>query len=339
MAVGSGTTTTTSPRSVADATRFTSNTPHAAAKSTPLPNSSSSSPSASPSSSQPIPRTSARSVPLGVRGGGPSVPGSGGSGGRPETIDERVRRLRAAHLAAKQHDVSRMDRIIGKSRRFFDAAHRFTVMGLIAFSGLALLGSVYAAADMMMYNRKRRDEFFSLQKQLREDSLEAARLAYMTGNATPEQISLVENATEEAKKAGLSLPAILSAPQPAAPVGGREGVVLEKLRQNAAAAGSEEDESEGIAAGGQKKKGGITGWLFGGLKKEEARYTENDETLSADDKRWRTTTTTTTEELRDKAKAAFETERDNQRKGGPLDQVGLAKNGADETPKKKGWLW
>lgn len=51
-------------------------------------------------------------------------------------MEERVRRLRAAHLAAKQHSVSKMDKVIGSSRRLFDAAHKFTVMGLIGFSGM-----------------------------------------------------------------------------------------------------------------------------------------------------------------------------------------------------------
>ena len=52
-----------------------------------------------------------------------------------ESIEERVRRLRAAHLAAKQHDVSRFDRVAAMARRYFDAAHKFTVLGLIGFSG------------------------------------------------------------------------------------------------------------------------------------------------------------------------------------------------------------
>lgn len=70
-------------------------------------------------------------------GGGGGGGGGGGVGAsvRQETMEERVRRLRAAHLAAKQHSVSRMDRVIDGSRRLFDAAHKFTVMGLIGFSG------------------------------------------------------------------------------------------------------------------------------------------------------------------------------------------------------------
>ncbi|KAI8944071.1 hypothetical protein F4801DRAFT_267376 [Xylaria longipes] len=291
-----------SPRSVADATRFTSNRPHANAKSASSPSVAS---QQQQQQQQALPR---RAIPQ-------------------ETMEERVRRLRAAHLAAKQHNVSRMDQVIGGSRRLFDAAHKFTVMGLIGFSGIALLVTVYATADMMMYNRKRRNEFFALQKQLKEDSLEAARLAYMTGTATDEQVALVEDATARAKEAGITLPSILSVPQSPAPAGGREPTTTAEHV-------GEEDAQQG------KKRGGITGLLFGGLKRE-------DDVQTADD-RWRspsTTTTTTTENvgdaLRDKAKAAFETERDNQRRGGPLDQVGhdAAAAAAEGSGKKKGWLW
>ncbi|KAI0467580.1 hypothetical protein F4859DRAFT_238090 [Xylaria cf. heliscus] len=287
--------TSSSPRSVADATRFTSNRPHASTKS------SSSNAAAQQQQQQQQQQTlSRRTMPQ-------------------ETMEERVRRLRAAHLAAKQHSVSRMDQVIGSSRRLFDAAHKFTVMGLIGFSGIALLVTVYATADMMMYNRKRRNEFFAMQTQLKEDSLEAARLAYMTGTATDEQVALVEDATAKAKEAGVTLPSILSAPQSPAPAGGREPT----------AAAADRGATE-------QKKDGVTGWLFGGLKKEDDVHTADD--------RWRstaaTTTTTTTDNvadaLRDKAKTAFETERDNQRRGGPLDQVGLD---ADGGSKKKGWLW
>ncbi|KAI0155210.1 hypothetical protein GGR57DRAFT_464566 [Xylariaceae sp. FL1272] len=296
------------PRSVADATRFTSNTPHAATKSTP-PNAT----PKTPSQTRPPPRPLRR--PAGAPAAGPNV--------TQETMEERVRRLRAAHLAAKQHDVSKMDKIIGSSRRFFDAAHKFTVMGLIGFSGLALLVTVYATADMMIYNRKRRNEFFAQQRQFKEDSLEAARLAYMTGSATPEQIALVEDATSKAKEAGIALPSLLSTPRAA--VSGAETSIFpgESMTET-----SLEPET---------KKSGVTGWLFGGLKKEEQ---------STNDERWKSTPSTTSttpsdvaENLRDKAKAAFDSERDNQRKGGPLDQLGVDKTTTTDAGKKKGWLW
>ncbi|KAI1750708.1 hypothetical protein F4782DRAFT_532199 [Xylaria castorea] len=292
-----------SPRSVADATRFTSNRPHANTKPASSPNVA----AAQQQQPQALPR---RTIPQ-------------------ETMEERVRRLRAAHLAAKQHSVSRMDRVIADSRRLFDAAHRFTVMGLIGFSGIALLVTVYATADMMMYNRKRRNEFFAVQKQMKQDSLEAARLAYMTSTATDEQIALVEDATAKAKEAGVALPPILSSPQ--SPAGWETTTTTTPTTAAAAAVGDETQQQ-------QKKGGGVSGWLFGGLKRE-------DDVQTADD-RWRSTTTTTTtsqenvgDTFHDKAKAAFESERDNQRRGGTLDQVGLDDAAAAEgSGKKKGWF-
>ncbi|KAI1298376.1 hypothetical protein F5Y03DRAFT_398161 [Xylaria venustula] len=321
---------TSSPRTVAEATRFTSNTPHA--------NTKSSTPSSSPNVS-----SASSSIPRRVGAGA----GAGAGSAIPqETMEERVRRLRAAHLAAKQHSVSRMDQVIGSSRRLFDAAHKFTVMGLIGFSGIALLVTVYATVDMMTYNRKRRGEFFALQKQLKEDSLEAARLAYMTGTATDEQITLVEDATAKAKEAGLSLPSILSAPSSAAPAGGRD---------NSSFSNSGNNKGDGVPE--EEKKGGVTGWLFGGLKKQE-NTSATDEELSTSDARWRNTNAAAAVGgsvgevggvIRDKAKAAFENERDTQRKGGPLDQIGLdtASSASTSTTttatsgdgKKKGWLW
>lgn len=87
-------------RSVKDATRFTSTIPHATSKSA----------------------TSAAAAPRTMR-----IPG--------ETPEQRVKRLRQAHLAAQKAQISRTDRVIDASRRFFDVAHRWTVGGLVMFSG------------------------------------------------------------------------------------------------------------------------------------------------------------------------------------------------------------
>lgn len=92
------------PRSVKDATRFTSTIPHATSK------------SATSSSA------SAAAAPKPAR-----IPG--------ETPEQRVRRLRQAHLAAQKAQVSKADKVIDASRRFFDVAHRWTVGGLVMFTG------------------------------------------------------------------------------------------------------------------------------------------------------------------------------------------------------------
>ncbi|ETS78324.1 hypothetical protein PFICI_10386 [Pestalotiopsis fici W106-1] len=332
------------PRSVADATRFTANTPHASAKARAVsqqqkqqqkPSSSTKTSSAPGSRTTAGPQPPRRPAPMS------SAATIGGPGGqRPESLDERVRRLRAAHLAARNHDVSRMDKVISSSRRYMDAAHRYTVLGLIGFSGIALLVTVYATVDMMVYNRKRRNEFFALQQQLQTDSLEAARLAYMTGSATEEQIALVEDATEKAKQAGMQLPSLLGTAKASESTDAASTSTAERTvwpgesLQESSLSGANEVEAP--------KSKGITGWLFGGLKKEDTAASQgnlsfNKEEATASGRAGAAAQAVAgqADALKDKAKAAFETEKEKQRTGGPLDQVGL-----DAGEKKKsGWFW
>ncbi|KAI0004431.1 hypothetical protein F4779DRAFT_599823 [Xylariaceae sp. FL0662B] len=319
-----------SPRSVADATRFTSNTPHAITKA-----SASNSSSKKASLSQPNSPSSATSS-LASQGRMPS-PGSPRHAHH-ETLEERVRRLRAAHLAAKRHEISRFDRVVDASRKYFDAAHKFVVTGLIGFSGVALLVTAYATVDMMMYNRKRRTEFFALQKQLQADSLEAARLAYMTGNATEEQAALVEEATARAKQSGVSLPPLLSSPRAPQPPGGQQEAVGssattawagEALTETGSLSGADEAQAP------QRKKG-FKEWLFGGLKKDDELA--RDSGLSGVAR----TADESQRAFKDKATAAFEQERENQRRGGPLDRLGLegdkpSNSSSNSSEGKKGW--
>lgn len=114
-----------SPRSASDATRFTSTTPHAASKaaapSTPKPKQQQPSPHAKTPAA-----TKLSSTPKNPSGGN-RLPG--------ETPEERVRRLRAAHEAARKAQTSSVDRVLGGSRRFFDVAHKATVIGLVGFTG------------------------------------------------------------------------------------------------------------------------------------------------------------------------------------------------------------
>src|SRR5206468_4301622 len=65
-----------------------------------------------------------------------AAPGSG-SGPRitTETPEARVARLRAAHQRAAAARVSRVDKIVDQGRRFFDSAHKVTVMGMIGCTG------------------------------------------------------------------------------------------------------------------------------------------------------------------------------------------------------------
>ncbi|KAI2468231.1 hypothetical protein F4781DRAFT_399299 [Annulohypoxylon bovei var. microspora] len=310
------------PRSVADATRFTSSTPHANVKAASKSSPSKSSKASASSSTSPRSAQSSRLPPAGMPR--PSTP---------ETMEERVRRLRAAHLAARRHETSMFDRVVGVSRRYFDAAHKFTVLGLIGFSGLALFVTVYATGDMMVYNRKRRNEFFAMQRQLKSDSLEAARLAYISGSASPEQLALVEEAEAKARQSGTSLPPLLSAPRSMSaspPPTTGEGVTEtvgrtvwpgEALTESSLSGASEVEQP--------KKKKGLTGWLFGGLKKDESGSEESSLNFDAEARVAGSGTG-----LKDTAKAAFEQERENQKNGGPLDQLGKPSGGEG---KKSGW--
>ncbi|GAO16644.1 hypothetical protein UVI_02012640 [Ustilaginoidea virens] len=170
------------PRSVKDATRFTSTTPHATSKS-----------------------AVARTPPSATPRPSPRVPG--------ETPEQRVRRLRQAHLAAQKAQVSRTDRMIDASRRFLDVAHRWTVGGIVVFTAVAGVVSVYSVWDMLQYNRARRAEWIEAQRKLEADSLAAARIAYLRGDATEEQVLLVEEANRDAQEKGVKLPPLLSPPE------------------------------------------------------------------------------------------------------------------------------
>lgn len=176
---------------------------------------------------------------------------------------------------------------------------------------------------MLRYNRKRKAEFIEAQRRMSADSLEAARLAYMRGDASEEQISLVEEANARAGGAGggdFKLPSILSAPKPIT----RDEESLGLGKQEAAAAAS---------ASGESKSSGLFGWFSS--KKPAQDATGNSEApRSLEDK----------QDMLRKAREAFEKEKETQRSGGPLDRLGIDQSTASQThtkeaeqPKKKGW--
>ncbi|RFU80592.1 cytochrome oxidase c assembly domain-containing [Trichoderma arundinaceum] len=255
------------PRSVKDATRFTSTIPHATSKSA----------------------TSAAAAPKPSR-----IPG--------ETPEQRVRRLRQAHLAAQKAQVSNADRVIDASRRFFDVAHRWTVGGLVMFTVVAGVVSVYSVWDMLRYNRARRAEWIEAQKKFEADELATARLAYLKGDATEEQIALVEEANQEAEEKGIKLPPLLSPPE-------HRTHFEEHVKP--AFEGGKEVESQGK---------GILGFLWGGSSSSEANASA-----------------TAVQSVGNLAKDAWEKEKENQRNGGSLDQLGLETGTSAPEPKKKGW--
>lgn len=171
---------------------------------------------------------------------------------------------------------------------------------------------------MLRYNRKRKAEFLEAQRRMSADSLEAARLAYMRGDASDEQISLVEEANARAGGAGgdFKLPSILSAPKP--------------IRRDEEASAQAE---QAAASSGEGKSSGLFGW-FSSKKPAQDVAGASDAPRSLEDK----------QEMLRKAREAFEREKETQRSGGPLDRLGIEESTTSQThtkeaeqPKKKGW--
>ncbi|EEU46767.1 uncharacterized protein NECHADRAFT_67073 [Fusarium vanettenii 77-13-4] len=272
------------PRSVKDATRFTSTIPHATSKTA----------------------TGGSAVAPKV----PRIPG--------ETPEQRVRRLRQAHLAAQKAQISKTDKFIDASRRFLDVAHRWTVGGIVIFTAVAGVVSIYSVWDMLRYNRARRAEWVEAQKQLEADELASARLAYLKGEATEEQILLVEEANREAEAKGEKLPPLLAAPSHRTHFEENIKPALEgsKKEEETAKTGGKEEEGEQV-----------------GSSQERLGY----ESLSEEDDATGVRDSDLVRSIEAKAQQAWEKEKENQRTGGSLDQLGLETAGGQSSQKKSWW--
>ena len=167
---------------------------------------------------------------------------------------------------------------------------------------------------MLQYNRARRAEWIEAQKQLEADTLSVARVAYLKGTATEEQIILVEEANREAEEKGVKLPPLLSPAE--------HRTHFEEHVQPAFQGRQSADEKEG--------KGilGLVSGLFGGQKaSEEVVPTPAVATDSVG-----------MQSIEAQAKDAWAAEKENQRQGGSLDQIGLdARSSGQASSGKKGW--
>ncbi|KAL2265987.1 hypothetical protein VTJ83DRAFT_5339 [Remersonia thermophila] len=329
------------PRTVSDATRFTANNLHAGSKAAAPPPGGRWAPPRSPPSSA-------------------SKPAAGSS--VVETPEQRVARLREAHRRAKEAQVSQLDRILDNSRRFFDSAHRITVLGLIALTGLAGVASMYTVYDMVRYNKKRKAEWIEAQKKLEADSLEAARLAYMLGKATDEQIALVEEHLERERGEGrgssffANLPPVLE-PARSSSSSSTESVPSSSLPSSSTAAAaassshptsvtetvslpSSEHDPQQQQQDQQPGQKGLWAWLTSNLKREEEGDGPGDrrlgwESLSEEDDGAgvRDSDLARAVERREYLKAKAEAEAEAARKAAEQQQ-------AEQGQKKsKSWLW
>ncbi|KAM4062770.1 cytochrome oxidase c assembly domain-containing protein [Hirsutella rhossiliensis] len=274
------------PRSVKDATRFTSTVPHATSKS-----------AGRHAAAMPTPQS--------------RIPG--------ETPEQRVKRLRLAHLAAQKAQISRTDRVVDASRRFLDVAHRWTVGGIVLFTAVAGVVSIYSVWDMLRYNRARRAEWIEAQRTLEADSLSAARVAYLKGEATEEQIALVEEANREAEEKGTKLPPLLSPPE-------HRTHFEERVKPAFQSADHSEGKGKGVL--------GILSGLWGGSQSGDG----SSQVAASDDQ---SGTGGVVRSIETTAKQAWDAEKEKQRKGGSLDQLGLDSATSSPAPsvKKRWWPW
>ncbi|KAH6845880.1 cytochrome oxidase c assembly-domain-containing protein [Alternaria rosae] len=114
-----------------------------------------------------------------------------------ETPQQKVKRLREAANRAKMAQVTRWDYMYLYGRMAADAAHRFTVYGLIFATGCVGVLAVFSIGDMIVYNRRKRAIYFAEEERVQARILEAARNAVASGTASPAQAALVTGIAEE----------------------------------------------------------------------------------------------------------------------------------------------
>jgi len=108
-----------------------------------------------------------------------------------ETPSQKVARLRAAAQRAKLAQGSSWDRIVHRGRLVADVAHRTTATALIGFSVFFGVYTVLCFGDMIVYNRRKRAEFYAVMENLRADEYTKALEAESIGAATDDQMLLI----------------------------------------------------------------------------------------------------------------------------------------------------
>lgn len=177
------------PRSPSDATRFTATGPYA---------------SSSPNiSHQPTPSPPPRQQGSQLSFGASPAPEN-------ETPQQKIARLRAAAAAAKRPLETPTDRLIRVGRAVADRAHRVTAISLIGLTVVTGMVATAGITDMLLHNRRRRNEWLAeKQAQSARDLREAADAAGR-GEASEEQRLLInrERAAREAEEARRSRPGV-----------------------------------------------------------------------------------------------------------------------------------
>lgn len=131
-----------------------------------------------------------------------------GSAPAGETPQQKIARLRAAAAAAKLGKESKFDSAVRVGRIWADRAHRITAVSLI---GLTVVSGAVATAgitDMLMHNRRRRNEWLAEQQIKSARELSEAKQALAGGVATDDQVLLInrERAADAAAEAQKNRP-------------------------------------------------------------------------------------------------------------------------------------
>lgn len=242
-------------------------------------------------------------------------------------------------------------------------------------TAIAGLLTAYTTVDMLRFNSRRKKEFMAAQQQMEADSLAAARLAFMRGDATPEQVLMVEAANADAVRSGtliLDGDSSNSSSSSSAPAAASEHASGEQtpfkvpslLGAPEPVAATATDEATAATATEKKSGGGVRSWFSSTLKREEegeaagssqrrlgyeslceeddaAGVRESDVVRALEQKQ--KAAAAAYQAITDRAQQALEQEKANQREGGPLDRLGLDEknNGTAATPAtpapKKSW--
>ncbi|TKA75803.1 hypothetical protein B0A55_06397 [Friedmanniomyces simplex] len=180
-------------RSPSDATRFTATGPYA-----------SSSPSFG-SNPHPSPAGAHATTLRGTQIDFGSAPAN-------ETPQQKIARLRAAASLARRGKESNFDIAVRVGRVWADRAHRVTALSLLGLTVVSACVATAGITDMLLHNRRRRNEWLAEQQARTARETAEARAAMKGGRATEEQVLLInrERAAEEAREEKRNRPGVMA---------------------------------------------------------------------------------------------------------------------------------
>ncbi|KAI5248310.1 hypothetical protein E4T43_01489 [Aureobasidium subglaciale] len=214
-------------RSASDATRFTATTPYASAK----------------------PQGQFTPTPVQMGHGAPSG----------ETPQQKIARLRAAASRARTGKESTFDAIVRVGRRWADRAHRLTAYSLIGLTVISGVTASFAIGDMLMHNRRKRNEWLADQHAKHQVKVNEARVAFNQGLADEDQILLLnqERTKVEAAELQKNRPGMISRIFSSAPKEEQQGGNLGAAARAAASDAATEIKETATAVKEQVKDLGI----------------------------------------------------------------------------------